>query len=174
MMQRLREHFASLAVRPHHVYFAIEALPRTLFADPAQFDRLACATGSSWLAHLWVAAGRDLRSEHRLPPGGLAVTVVPLRDGEPAAVVSLPPTESRHEADYVVVRRPARRIRLWGQAPALRYFVVVEPIRAPDWNLIIVEEVLPRGQELVVKRRLDREKVSTTPEGLAHLIQGIR
>jgi hypothetical protein len=174
LMARLREHFAALSVRPHHVYFSNEALPRMLFADPSLFDRLCSATGSSWLSQVWTSVGNDLHSEYRLAPAGLATAKVTLKGGCEVAVITMPATESKHEADFVVVRRSPRRFRPFSKSSTIRYFLVLQPIHAPDWNLVVVDEILLKRRELTVKRRLDRENVSTTPEGLATLIREIR
>jgi len=174
LMDRLREYYASLSVRPHHVYFSTEAFPRLLFADHAHFDRLRSPTGLSWLSHAWDSAGRELRSEHHLPPTGLDVVVVTLSANDEAAVIAMPTTVSEHEADFLVVRRHPRVFRVFNQSPRIRYFVICERIRAPDWNLVVAEEIIPKGHELVFKRCPNGEDVSTTPEGLAHLIKGFK
>lgn len=174
LMDRLRAHFAALSIRPHHVYFSTAALPAVLHADPSLFERLASSTAQSFLQHMWKSVGDDFNPQHRLPPDGLDVTSLSSDGGSPTVVITMPQTESENEVDFVVVTKRPQAFSVLGRRPALRYFIVLEPVRAPEWNCVVVEELIAKRKGFKAIRRLDREHVNTTPEGLCGLIDSIR
>jgi hypothetical protein len=174
LMDSLRAYFNSLSIRPHHCYFSTEALPRLLFSQPDQFARLVSSMAQSWLSHAWTVCGNDLKEEHRLDPDGLLVSSVALADCRQAAVITMPQTESELEADFIVVCEALKRFRLFGKQYPIRYFLISELMSAPRWNVVVVQECVPKGDDFLIKRHFDRESVKTSPKDLAALVGGIR
>jgi len=174
LMHRLREHFAALSVRPHHIYFSTEVLPRILFSETEQFGRLIASTGLSWVWHVWARSGEDLRQEHRLDPEGLNVSTVQIADGRQAAVIRMPQTKSEREIAFIVVIQRRASFRLIWRPHPLRYFLILKPIHAPNWNIVIVQECVLKRQDLTVQSHFYRENVQTSTDALVTLVDAIR
>ena len=173
LMDRLREHFARLSMRPHPNRFCAEVLPEILFTDAGLFDRLTSAAAGEWLRQVWLAAGEDVPPEHRLPSDGLDTATVSLSGNRRAAVIRMPKTVSLHETTALVVCQRRKRFGLFAGPYPLRFFWIVETITTPDWRTLAVDECILTRQGLATKRHGLRQQTAASPEALAALVDAI-
>jgi hypothetical protein len=109
--------------RQHHYGFAYFVLPSLIFSDSGMIKLLTSSSAQTKLTAAWELAGKRVGRGDIVPPGGLAIELLPYGKRSELLLITLPTPRRQTEAYFIAVILP--KANLFGSRTGTpRYFLL--------------------------------------------------